>query len=75
MLVKCMVMFLETMLQDVRDEAFKQGFAEGQFLRKLEALKRLMKKMNMTLEEALDFSDIPEDERSRYVSALQKDSQ
>ena len=65
MLVKCMVMLLEMMLQDARDE--------GQFLEELDNLKRLMKKMNMTLEEAMDFSDIPEEERSRYVSALEKD--
>ena len=79
MLVKYMVMFLETMLQDVRDEAFdqgyKQGFAEGQFLRKLDTLKRLMKKRNMTLDEAMSVLEIPEDERSKYVSAIQKDFQ
>lgn len=64
-------MTLDVMLQDVRDEAFDNG----QFLKDLEYLKRLMRKMKMTLDEAMDFSDIPEDERSRYVSALQKDSQ
>ena len=69
MLVKCMVMLLEMMLQDARDEAF----AKGQFLQTIDNLKRLMRKMNMTLEEAMDFSDIPEEERSRYVSALEKD--
>ena len=62
-----------------RDVGFGEGrdvgFGEGQFRQNLDNLKRLMKKMKMTLEEALDFSDIPEDERSRYVSALQKDSQ
>ena len=71
MLVKYMVMLLETMLQDARDE----GFAEGQFLEELDNLKRLMKKLNMTLEEAMDFSDIPENERAKYISVLKKDPQ
>ena len=68
-------MTLDVMLQDVRDEAFDKGFDNGQFIKELDNLRRLMKKMNMTLEEAMDFSDIPEDERSKYVAALQKDFQ
>ena len=67
MLVKYMVMLLEMMLQDARDE--------GQFLEELDNLKRLMKKLNMTLEEAMDFSDIPENERAKYISVLKKDPQ
>ena len=69
MLVKCMVMLLEMMLQDARDEAF----AKGQFLQTIDNLKRLMRKMNMTLDEAMNFLEIPEDERSKYISAIETD--
>ena len=69
MLVKCMVMLLEMMLQDARDEAF----AKGQFLQTIDNLKRLMRKMNMTLDEAMNVLEIPENERSKYISALEKD--
>ena len=69
MLVKCMVMLLEMMLQDARDEAF----AKGQFLQTIDNLKRLMRKMNMTLDEAMNVLEIPEDERSKYISALKVD--
>ena len=64
-----MVMLLEMMLQDVRDEAF----AKGQFLQTIDHLKRLMRKMNMTLDEAMNFLEIPEDERSKYISAIETD--
>ena len=58
-------MTLDMMLQDVRDEV--------QITERLDNLRRLMKNLNMSLKEAMDALEIPEDERSKYVAALQKD--
>lgn len=59
-------MTLELILQDVKDEGYDKGIFEAE----LANIKRLIKKMNMTLEEAMDFSDIPEEEKPKYISAL-----
>lgn len=61
-------MTLELILQDANDDGYDKGLFEAE----LANLKRLIKKMNMTVEEAMDFSDIPEKEKPKYVSALEK---
>ena len=62
-------MTLELWLQDAKDDAF----AEGAFAKELENLKRLIKKMHMSIEEAMDFSDIPEEEKAKYKTALENE--
>ena len=63
-------MTLELILQDVKDEGYDKGIFEAE----LANIKRLIKKMNMTLEEAMDFSDIPEEEKPKYISALEEEN-
>ena len=58
-------MTLDVMLQDAVDD--------GMFKKELDNLRRLMKNLNITLKEAMNVLEIPENERSKYVSALQKD--
>ena len=66
-------MTLDVMLQDVRDEAFDKGRDDGKLEERLNSLRRLMKNLNMTLKEAMNALEIPENEREKYVSALEKD--
>ena len=66
-------MTLDVILQDVRDEAFDRGFDNGQFKKELDNLRRLIKNLNMTLKDAMNALEIPEEERSKYISALEKD--
>ena len=58
-------MTFDMMLQDAVDD--------GMFKKELDNLRRLMKNLNMSLKEAMNALEIPEDERSKYVAALQKD--
>lgn len=60
-------MTYELILQDAKNEGYDKGIFEAE----LANLRRLIKKMNMTLEEAMDFSDIPENERLKYISTLE----
>ena len=59
-------MTYELMLQDAKDD----GYDKGRLEEKIENLKRLINKMHMTIEEAMDFSDIPEKDREKYTAAL-----
>ena len=59
-------MTYELMLQDARDEARE----EAVFITEIKNIKRLIDKMHMTIEEAMDFSDIPEKDREKYTAAL-----
>ena len=59
-------MTYELMLQDAKDEAREEAI----FITEIKNLKRLIKKMHMTIEEAMDFSDIPESDREKYTAAL-----
>ena len=60
-------MTYELMLQDARDDGYDKGRDEE----KISNLKRLMNKMHMTVEEAMDFSDIPKEDREKYSAALE----
>ena len=64
-------MTLELWLQDAKDDAFAEGISQGAFTEKLNSLKRLIKKMHMSIEEDMDFSDIPGEEKEKYKSALE----
>ena len=64
---------LELWLQDAKDEAFDEGISKGAFAEKLNNLKRLIKKMHMSIDEAMEFSDIPESERAKYKSKLENE--
>lgn len=67
-------MTYELMIQDARDDAYDKGLIEGRVKGRIEEkisnLKRLMNKMNMSAEEAMDFSEIPKEDRKKYSAAL-----
>ena len=46
---------------------------KGAFTKELENLKRLIKKMHMSIEEAMNVLDIPEEEKAKYKSALENE--
>ncbi len=58
-------MTLELWLQDAKDESV--------FTEKLENLKHLMKKMHMNIEEAMGILEVPEEDKAKYKSALEKE--
>ena len=53
-----------------QQEAREEGRLEGTFSTEIRNLKRLMEKMHMTIDEAMDFSDIPKEDRAKYSVAL-----
>ena len=63
-------MTYELMLQDAKDDGYDKGRLEGTFITEIKNLKRLINKMHMTIEEAMDFSEIPEKDREKYTAAL-----
>jgi len=58
-------MTLELWLQDAKDESV--------FTEKLENLKRLIKKMHMSIEEAMNVLDVPKEEKAKYKLALENE--
>ena len=71
-------MTYELMLQDARDDAYNKGRAEGRnegrtegrFSNELKKLKVVMKKMSLTLDEAMEFLETPEEDKEKYIKAL-----
>lgn len=55
---------------ECREEGRSEGRAEGTNLATINHLKKIMKKMHITPEEAMDMLDIPTTDRSRYVESL-----
>ena len=79
-------MTYELMLQDARDDAYNKGRVEGRtegraegraegrnegrFSNELKKLKVVMKKMSLTLDEAMEFLETPEEDKEKYTKAL-----
>ncbi|HJC36597.1 MAG TPA: hypothetical protein H9702_05645, partial [Candidatus Merdibacter merdavium] len=53
-----------------RAEGLATGRAEGRAEEKLNAIKSLMKKLNFTMEQAMNALDVPESEQERYARLL-----
>ena len=53
-----------------RAEGLATGRAEGRAEEKLNAIKSLMKKLNFTMEQAMNALDMPESEQERYARLL-----
>ena len=53
-----------------RAEGLATGRAEGRAEEKLNAIKSLMKKLNFTMEQAMNALDVPEREQERYARLL-----
>ena len=47
-----------------------EGHTEGHAEATLDSLRKLMQKQHMTAEEALDFLDVPKEERKSYIAKL-----
>ena len=68
----------KTMAVPSFDEVYEEGRADGKAEGKAEGrteallanLRRLITKLNMSVEEAMDFSEIPQDEREHYATLL-----
>ncbi len=56
--------------QKGREEGIKEGIKEGTELGCLKTVQSVMKKLNLTVEEALEAADIPKSEWSKYESRL-----
>ena len=63
-------MTYELMLQDARDDGYDKGRLEGTFITEIKNLKRLMKKMKITADEAMELLDVSETDREKYTAAL-----
>ena len=59
-------MTLELILQDAKDD--------GMFATELKNLRHLIKKLHLTIEEAMDILEVPETEKPKYVSALEEEN-
>ncbi|MBQ8813502.1 MAG: hypothetical protein IJZ85_03260 [Lachnospiraceae bacterium] len=59
-----------------REKALAEGREEGRQVERAEMIRssmhKLMEKMNMTAEEALDFLEIPKDEWEKYLDGQEK---
>ena len=61
---------LQWNIDDAKTAWQQEARDEGAFDTEIKNLKRLINKMHMTIEEAMDFSDIPEKDREKYIAAL-----
>ena len=52
------------------DEGIEQGRERGKDEERLFSIRRIMNKLKMTAEEAMDTLDIPKGERSKYMTML-----
>ena len=57
-------------LAEGRAEGLATGRAEGRAEEKLNAIKSLMKKLNFTMEQAMNALGVPESEQERYARLL-----
>ena len=72
------VITLDDIYEEGREAGIAEGLAKGKSEGKLEGkaeaslanLRRLITKLNMTVDEAMDFSEIPQDERAHYAALL-----
>ncbi len=62
---------IKEMLQDERAEGHAEGraegHAEGHAEEKVDSVRKMMKNLNLTVKQAMDVLEIPEEERSRYL--------
>lgn len=63
---------LERALEEVREKGIEQGLEKGIEKNQLDNIVKLMKKLSLTEEEAMDMLDIAEENRRRYHDILKK---
>lgn len=62
----------EKHMRQTREEGKEEGIQEGRQQTKLEAIKKMMKALNITAEHAMEILEIPENEQEEYLSKLPK---
>lgn len=60
--------------EEGREEGRTEGFVEGKEKETLSGIRRVMKKLNMSLDSAMEFMDIPAEEKPKYVLLLKEAS-
>lgn len=63
---------LERALEEGREKGIEQGLEKGIEKNQLDNIVKLMKKLSLTEEEAMDMLDIAEENRRRYHDILKK---
>ena len=63
---------LEEGLETGREKGLEQGIEQGIEKNQLDNIVKLMKKLSLTEEEAMDMLDIAEENRTRYQDILKK---
>ena len=63
---------LQWNINDAKTAWQQEARNEGRFEEKISNIKRLMNKMHMSIEEAMEFSEIPEEDRKKYIAALDR---
>ncbi len=48
------------------DEGMEKGMAKGMELKETESIKKLMKNLNLTIDQAMNTLEVPEDKREKY---------
>ena len=56
----------------IREEGRAEGRAEGLEAERIFGIRRLMEKLHLSEEEAMDFMDIPKSEQPRYAMLLRQ---
>ena len=60
--------------EDSYDDGYGTGYDTGQTDKTLDAVRKMMKKLKLTAEEALDILDVPEEEQSDYLQRLESNT-
>ena len=60
--------------EDSYDDGYGTGYDTGQTDKTLDDARKLMEKLKLTAEEALDLLDVPEEERSDYLKKLKSNT-
>ena len=54
----------------VENRGIRKGIIQGREEEKLNSIRSLMKKLNLTLEQAMDVLDVPKSEQEKYAHML-----
>ena len=56
------------------DEGMEKGMAKGMELKETESIKKLMKNLNLTIDQAMNTLEVPEDKREKYRQIIISDN-
>lgn len=64
------VMRMTRLGQMLMDEGMEQGIEKGIELNQTDSIKKLMKNMNLTIDQAMNALEVPEDKREKYRQSI-----